>query len=203
MSPWNAFVTRIVNCTAHAHGSSLSRMPTMRSSQDRTQDNMPETDVLPMLDTLYHDALQKYKMDTPYAATAQHRTTSTYVQDIWHGRVANTHHTRHPFYDTPGITHQQYRAWIRIRTLTLPLPIYNPILHTHPTCDACPLACASRGDLRHWALQCEAVQLELAARSAVPYSPPPSLHALFNNFPDIPTLAAQICTLYCLSVNVV
>lgn len=196
MAPWNAFITSIANCEARAHNKPTTRMPTSRSSQDMPVTPANPAEVLLMLEPMYAEALLKYTADTPHAATAHHRTTSTYVQEIWNKRIASTHHTRHVFYDAPAITYQQYRAWLRVRTLTLQLPAYVPTTPDTPPHSNCPLACPSRGDLRHWAMHCEHVQLELRAALPMTYTPPTSMWALFNQFSDIHALASHIHMLF-------
>ena len=197
MHPWHATVLHVAQCDARARDLPTPRMPTCKSSTDATNP-LPEPAELPhMLMPLYTEALQKYINDRPYTQDARHRTTSTYVQDIWNRKIAAARHARHRFYDTPDIPHHQYRSWLRVRTLTLGLPAYDPTTAV-PSQNTCPLACATRGDLRHWITQCPPVQLEMQHVFPDAYTPPRSLWSYFNESKDMHVLSSQVHTLFTL-----
>ena len=202
MTHWNATVLNIARCTAPSSNQPPPRMPTSRSSQHTAPSLPPPADLPAMLMPLYTKALQKYRDDKPYAQSAQHRITSTYVQEIWNQKIACTHHARHKFYDTLDIPYLQYRAWLRVRTLTLGLPAYE-LTTGDPSKHTCPLACPGRGDLRHWILHCAPVQLEMQNRFPNARIPPLSLRSFFSESGDMTVLSAQVYTLYSLLAKVI
>ena len=75
-------------------------------------------------------------------------------------------------------------------------PAYDPT--TADPSHTCPLACATRGDLRHWITQCPPVQLEMQHVFPDAYTPPRSLWSYFNESKDMHVLSSQVHTLFTL-----
>lgn len=187
MEVWNSHVVSLTNRNAIANDLPRMRMPTHRSAANCVHTMAPST-ILSCLKSTYDHALHAYTMDTPHSVSAQHRTTSTYVQDIWNRRVANSQHARHPMYAQMDIPYSHYRAWLRMRTLTLGLPAYE----YQATSSACQLACDSRGDLKHWLMHCQHARCEFAARNLDTPLPSGTTWAFFNERKDLITLAQQV-----------
>ena len=210
MHGWNNFIVNVMN-TSHTSpdpesGTPAPRMraPTSRSNPHAIH-SLPPAAIMDALPALYREDLGKYLRDTPHNAQAEHRITSTYVQDIWNGKFAINSHTRHAFYSVWDAPRATYRAWIRTRTLTLCLPAYHEdpgdILPTFPQ-RLCLLSCNRPGDLRHWALQCTPVLHEIRSKFPNIQYPPASLKALFGDLYETRTLASVIHTLYWLLIEV-
>jgi hypothetical protein len=195
MTSWNTHILSLANKHARANGLPPMRMPTRASNCDVVHSMSPST-TCSFLKAAYDESLLPYTTDTPHNTQSTHRTTSTYVQEIWNKRIANTHHARHPFYALTNTPYSHYRAWLRMRTLTLGLPAYH---HHSPLSSTCHLACNNRGDLAHWLMACTPVQLEYSAR--YPDSPLPTGNTwkFFNDRKeDMNTLVQQVHAYCCL-----
>jgi hypothetical protein len=186
MAKWNSHVKTLANRHAAIHNLPPIRMPT-RANPD-TIHTMPPSTVSTYLKPAYDHALTIYTNDTPHHTNARHRITSTYVQDIWNQRIANSQHARHPMYARLDIPYSRYRAWLKMRTLTLNLPAYAH----HGVPSTCHLACNSRGDLKHWLMHCEDARREFMAHYPNVPLPVGDVRSFFNNRDDLDTLAEQV-----------
>jgi len=205
MTSWNQLVVRILNSPSPQHPPGQQdtqhtrhRLPTSRSGRDSIH-TLTQAAVMCKLQDLYRKDLAPYLADTPYNAQAEHRTTSTYVRDIWHGKFAISSHTRHAFYSATDVTRPAYKAWLRTRTLTLGLPAYRDLdanAQSSYLRRTCIYACNAPGDLKHLTLQCVPILSEIRHMFPGITYPPASLQDLFNTAYEPLLLSKIILAVY-------
>jgi hypothetical protein len=158
--------------------------------------------LLAALPSVYKRHMAQYMNDDTQLDHCAHRVLSTYCQHIWLGSFGR----RHKVYNCMDAPLHQYRNWICLRTLNVPLAVYawprlRPPIQDRTACPspvptltapplqsqpqpriplhlrACPLGCPNIADLSHFLLYC------LPARNRVgPHLPsivgPPSILTL-------------------------
>jgi hypothetical protein len=181
---WNRFTTK---CIRTHDPTSTFTTGVARSAQ-----------ILAALPSVYKHHMVQFITDDVQLDQCAHRVVSTYCQHIWLG----TFGTRHKVYDCVDAPLHQFRNWICLRTLNIPLAVYewprvirNPIQadacptpdltpithpHQHQTqlriplqLRTCPLGCSAIADLSHFLLSCIPARNYLATHLPIMISPPP------------------------------
>ena len=118
------------------------------------------------LPSVYKTHMAQYMTDDVQLDQCAHRVLSTYCQHIWLGIFGR----RHKVYECIDAPQHQYRNWICLRTLNVPLAVYEwprirhpavqgthqhqPQLRTPLHLRTCPLGCPAIADLSHFLLHC-------------------------------------------------
>jgi hypothetical protein len=91
--------------------------------------------------------------DTITAQTAKTRIISTYIQQIWHGKIGQIH----PILDQADLSFDTYMNCIRYRTMNIPAPVYIMPRSRHkiPYMERrCKFGCLDPADIFHVLLHC-------------------------------------------------
>jgi hypothetical protein len=87
------------------------------------------------------------------AQTAKTRIISTYIQQIWHGKIGQIH----PILDQADLSFDTYMNCIRYRTMNIPAPVYIMPRSRHkiPYMERrCKFGCLDPADIFHVLLHC-------------------------------------------------
>jgi hypothetical protein len=122
--------------------------------------------IMAALPSVYKSHMAQYMTDDVQLDQCAHRVLSTYCQHIWLGIFGR----RHKVYECLDAPLHQYRSWISLRTLNVPLAVYEwprirlpavhdthqhqPQLRTPLHLRTCPLGCPAISDLSHFLLHC-------------------------------------------------
>jgi hypothetical protein len=180
---WNRFTTK---CIRTHDPTSTFPSGVARSAQ-----------ILAALPSVYKRHMVQYMTDDVQLDQCAHRVLSTYCQHIWLGTFGK----RHKVYDCMDAPLHQYRNWICLRTLNVPLAVYewprirHPV-QTYATCPppdststthphqhqtqlriplqlrACPLGCPAIADLSHFLLHCIPARTYMGAHLPLIVGPP-------------------------------
>ncbi len=135
--------------------------------------------------------ITKHSTDSITAPTANTRIISTYIQQIWHGKIGQ----HHPIFDLTNISFATYMNCIRFRTMNIPAPVYNLPRSQKRTLYAerlCTYGCNAPADIFHIILHCP----HTATHTQTKLCPPPALPIdIFNSKYDMHTTATIISTI--------
>jgi hypothetical protein len=135
-------------------------------------------DVIHQMTLAYERALTPYKPANITEDVTYARKTSTYIQHVW----ARKWSAYHPVYDMAHVPYDTYMHWIRLRTLTLALPVYNIYAGVHPpfTSRTCCFGCPQPGDIHHLLIGCPHTSVHLVCSRSHSRSTPTTVADLFD-----------------------
>jgi len=135
--------------------------------------------------------ITKHTTDNILAPTADTRIISTYIQQIWHGKLEQ----HHPIFDLANISFATYMNCIRFRTMNIPAPVYTmprSQKHTPYAERLCTYGCNCPADIFHIILHCP----HTATYTQTSLCPPPASPIdIFNPKYDMHTTANAIHTI--------